>query len=193
MPHDAQTYATTIDNTWDNPSETKAKGDAATAAARSKYDQAEKDTRTMYAVQAATAPYISAISPSTFSGAPSAPVTLIVTGGGFSSTAKVQVGITERTTEVNSPTQLTATFTAPATSGAMDVTVVDGVQRSNAVRMTFTIALVSREGAPTEASLKADIITWLLENGVELDEPALTNLTKTELLSLVEDTLSPPE
>lgn len=42
---------------------------------------------------------------------------------------------------------------------------------------------------PSTGWIKADIVTWLLDNGVALDEDALTALTKSELLDLVEDLL----
>jgi len=41
--------------------------------------------------------------------------------------------------------------------------------------------------APTASNTKAEIIAWLLDNGVTLSEPALSNLTKAELLDLVAD------
>ena len=50
------------------------------------------------------------------------------------------------------------------------------------------------QGIPTVPSMswsKNDIIAWLLDNGVTLGEPALSNLNKTELLELAEDVLSP--
>jgi hypothetical protein len=39
---------------------------------------------------------------------------------------------------------------------------------------------------PSSAWLKADIVTWLGDNGATVDEEALNELTKTELLELVE-------
>jgi hypothetical protein len=44
---------------------------------------------------------------------------------------------------------------------------------------------------PTSSWTKADITAWLVENGVTIGEPALSNLNKSELLELVEDVLSP--
>ena len=39
---------------------------------------------------------------------------------------------------------------------------------------------------PSSAWLKADIVEWLGDNGATLDEDALNDLTKPELLELVE-------
>ena len=39
---------------------------------------------------------------------------------------------------------------------------------------------------PSMSWTKIEIVTWLLDNGVTLGEPALSNLNKSELLDLVE-------
>ena len=44
-------------------------------------------------------------------------------------------------------------------------------------------------GKPTSASLKVDIVTWLLDNGSTLTEEELVQFTKTELLELVDATV----
>jgi len=44
---------------------------------------------------------------------------------------------------------------------------------------------------PQPTWTKAEIVVWLLANGVALSESALENLNKSELLSLVEAVLSP--
>lgn len=46
---------------------------------------------------------------------------------------------------------------------------------------------------PTSSWVKADIVAWLLLNGVAVGEPALSALTKSELLDLVEDILNDDE
>ena len=41
-------------------------------------------------------------------------------------------------------------------------------------------------GVPTYKTTKVDIVAWLLLHGVDLDEGALDNLNKSELLALVQ-------
>lgn len=47
------------------------------------------------------------------------------------------------------------------------------------------------DGVPDSTWPKADIITWLRTAGVDITEKAATQLTKDELLALVDDVLSP--
>lgn len=50
---------------------------------------------------------------------------------------------------------------------------------------------VDQGSAPTQASTKAQIVAWLLDHGVSFSEAALMNMSKDELLALVEAILSP--
>lgn len=44
---------------------------------------------------------------------------------------------------------------------------------------------------PDSTWLKADIVTWLSQNGVALTDKAQASMTKAELLTLVDEVLSP--
>ena len=142
MPHDAQTYATTIDATWDNPAETAAKEAASTAAARAKYDSAELaiDTEYKNATGMSVGPVLSTLSP-TSKVNNSGQFTLTVNGTGFDPGATVRWKGAVRATTFVSVTQLTAVILAGdiTAAGAAAVTVANGAGAlSNSVNFTVT-------------------------------------------------------
>jgi hypothetical protein len=63
--------------------------------------------------------------------------------------------------------------------------------RAPSAPSTFTVTATVGQATPTQSSTKAQIVAWLLDHGVTLSEDALMNLTKDELLELVEDVQSP--
>lgn len=141
-------------------------------------------------------PTLTVISPTTIV-AGSAQFTLTVTGTNFvTGLSKVYWGADPLATTFVSATSLTAEVpaSAVAVAGVFPVTVITGPLVSQSINFEVTAAeLTEEETEPTPDStwLKVDIVNWLLEKGVELDEPALSSLTKTELLELVTDVLSP--
>ena len=114
------------------------------------------------------------------------PVT--VTGTGFDAGTRVVVdGIAQPTTYL-SPTQVRYSALADAV-GAQDVR----VRRSTGLpsnALTLTVTATQEEPAPTSSNTKGEIVAWLLAHGVDLDEAALNELTKAELLVIVGELLN---
>ena len=145
MAHNASDFYPPADLYGDSPAETAALVGTAVAAARSSYDSSEKASAQAYAEVTNVAPVISALSPASFSVAPSTPCSLQVVGTGFDATSIVKVGGVDRTTTFTSATRLTATFNAPASTSTVDVMVVKGARNSNVVRLLFAVALKKKE------------------------------------------------
>lgn len=89
------------------------------------------------------------------------------------------------------PVDVTASPATPWTTGQFVQTRTAGA----AGRATWTGSAWVGGAAPlitpTASWLKADIIAWLLDHGVQLDEEALEQLTKAELLDLAADLVDP--
>ena len=155
---------------------------------RTEYQQNEDAVRLGYAMLTGAIPVIHKLTPVEYIGAPSTAFSITVDGTGFTPASVVSVGGADKVTTYVSPTRLSATTTSPAGSGMADILVKNGTDVSNIIRYSFTVAL---ERTPDDSWLKADIVGWLQEAGVDLTEDALLKLTKAELLELVADLLSP--
>jgi IPT/TIG domain len=139
MPHDMQVYATTINNTWDDPTETKAKVDAATAAQRAGYASAAAAVSTEFQ-KIDGVPTVTTLSPTTKT-AGSAQFTLTVNGTDFDSGSKVRWGSADLATTFVSPVQVTAVVPAANVVGAGTFAVAVRTGNgylSNAVSFTVT-------------------------------------------------------
>jgi hypothetical protein len=188
MPHDAALFATSVKQ-WKSPAQTEAANAAAVTAAQAEYANSEGQAVHDYKVLAGlspVAPVLTTLTPAT-----------IVKGTGTHSVAVVgtlfKAGMKILWDGVLlTPTALTATTctvtpTKSATSKTVNVYAInyDGTleARSNAKTFSYTdvVAVVM-----TNSNTKAEIIAWLLDNGVALDEAALNSLNKSELLDLVE-------
>ena len=188
MPHDAQIFVPTYTKT---PEETAAEVLDAYAAAQAEYAESAASKVKQYGwVTGLAIPDVTSISPNT-KVAGSAGFVLTVTGADFVATSVVQWKGTDVPTTFVSKTSLTAQVDAAkvAAAGTAAVRVKTGEALSNSV--TFTITAAELEEEPTEAWLKADIVAWLLDKGVEFSESALNNMTKAELIELVADLNSP--
>ena len=150
-------------------------------------------------------PTLTAISPTT-KVAGSGGFTLTVTGTNFvtGGVSKIYWGPDPVPTTWVSATSMTAAIDAAkiAAAGTVPITVISGSLQTQSINLEITAAELAAEPEiiepdpepiPDSTWLKADIVGWLLDKGVDLDEAALNNLTKTELLSLAADVLSPVE
>jgi len=98
-------------------------------------------------------PHIDSLAPTT--GVAGAEVTLVVTGVRFDAGAVVEVDQVAVPTVVDSPTQVTATFT-PASAGAKTVTVRNANdQESNSAPFTVTAAVGRRSRAKASTPVEA--------------------------------------
>ena len=143
----------------------------------------------------ATGPTLTSISPTTAVAGGNA-FTLTCTGTGFiTGRSQVVFGADPVPTTFVSATSLTAQIDAAkiAVAGDALVTVITGSLVTASKPFTITAAELEEETAPVpdDSWLKADIVAWLLERGVDFTESALTNMTKAELLELVADVQSP--
>lgn len=77
----------------------------------------------------------------------------------------------------------------PPFAAGQYVTINGGASRAHWTTVWATGAAPAVLAAPTSSNTKAQILEWLGANGVDITEPAVTNLTKAELLALVQDVL----
>lgn len=106
--------------------------------------------------------------------------TITVTGTGFNTTSVVYFDGDARPTTYVSPTSITftyATLVAPARTTHVKVN-TGGIT-------TFVITATAVQDAPTSSNTKEQILTWLGEHGVNINDTAVTSLTKDELLQIV--------
>lgn len=205
--HDATAYTKTYNLT---PEETKAVELAQQQSSRTSFGRSFIEACRQFATRVGLAdplaPTITGLSPST-KVINTAAFVLTVNGTKFLSGSEVQWnGVVIPTTYVSS-TQVTAQVPANVLTpaGTVPITVRNGSAVSPSSNFTLTATTLleadpqsedepdeQEQPVPDMAWLKADIVTWLVDWGVDIDEPALENLTKTELLSLVEDVQSPP-
>lgn len=139
MPHDAATFATSVQQRR-SPAETAADNATAVTAARTQYANSEAQTVEDYAELAGMTPQVTTISPAT-KVAGAAQFTLTVNGYDFDSTAQIRWSGTPQSTTVVSKTQLTCTISAAqvATAGSRTVTVINGGSKKISNGVTFTI------------------------------------------------------
>jgi uncharacterized protein YjdB len=85
-----------------------------------------------------------------------------------------------------SPASGTTTTVTGVAGGTSVITATSGAANGTT---TVTVPAAVLFDAPSTSWSKNDITTWLLDNGVALDRKALGQLTKAELLDLVDDIL----
>lgn len=133
-------------------------------------------------------PNITGVAPSSV--ASTAGATLItVTGSLFESGSVIEFNQAAVPTTYVSGTTLTTSFD-PSVAGPINVTVRNpNDEESNAVVLTVTGAAAD----PASSWTKAQIIAWLVDHGVVVDEDAASQFTKAELLAIVEAYLNDDE
>lgn len=125
-------------------------------------------------------PHINSIAPSSIAATASA-TTITVTGSAFLEGSVIEFDNVAVPTTWVSLTSVTTSFD-PTVAKAINVTVRSpNGEESNIVVLTVT----ATAGDPTSTWLKADIITWLKDRGVVVDEVAANQFTKAELLDIV--------
>jgi len=193
MPHDAALYADSVKQR-STPAETSDANAAEVAAAQAEYASSARASHSQYNFltgQAdSSAPVLTALVPDTVAvGDPD--FTISVQGEKFDVNTVIWWNDHEEPTTFVSENEVT-TLVRPDTIGGpavLPVSVRNGAVFSDSLDFTFTGAQLASVPLPTWS--KAEIVDWLLDNGVELSESALGNLNKSELLSLVEAVLSP--
>jgi IPT/TIG domain len=139
-------------------------------------------------------PHIMSLVPNT-AGLSEVDVAVVVNGSNFEADSVIEVNNAPIATTFSSSTQLTATVPL-TTAGSFNVTVRNvNDEESNIVVFTVvddTVQAMSAEGeeesaipTPTSSWVKADIISWLVNEG-GYEEEGLDAYTKTELMELVE-------
>jgi hypothetical protein len=118
--------------------------------------------------------------------------TVVVAGTNFQRWSQVIWNGDPRPTVYTSATSLTVTAPAVISAGVVPVKVSSGgAAVSNSVNFTFTAVVV--DDVPDATWVKPDIVNWLADHGVTLSTSALNQLTKAELLELVQGVLSPDD
>jgi len=115
------------------------------------------------------------------------PTQVTVTGTGFHPGSVIWADEEAQVTTYVSATILRYTAQADAV-GAQDITVHNGSAAS--ASLTLTVTATGGLEAPTSANSKAQIVAWLRGHGVELDDDALMQLSKAELLDIVAELLN---
>jgi len=132
------------------------------------------------------APVLTTLTPSSI--VVDTPTTVVIDGADFTSSSQVWVdGVRQATTHV-SATRVSYLGQGDSV-GTQDVRVVTQGLPSNALVLTIT-ASQQEEPVPSSSWVKAEIVSWLLVHGTSFTEEALTDLTKAELLVLVEELLN---
>jgi len=132
------------------------------------------------------APVLTTLTPSSI--VVNTPTTVLIDGTDFTGASQVWVdGVRQSTTHV-SATRVSYLGQADQV-GTQDVRVVTQGLPSNALVLTIT-ASQQEEPVPSSSWVKAEIVSWLLVHGTSFTEEALTDLTKAELLVLVEELLN---
>ena len=133
---------------------------------------------------AAVDPTISTLAPTTVLA--SAPATLItVPGTGYGPGSIVEVNQIGQPTTFVSPTVLTIMYD-PTVAGTVQFTVRNTTGKESANKAFTVGAGTVEDPTPTSSWNKPQIIDWLVEKGVVVDEQAAAHFTKAELLAIVE-------
>jgi hypothetical protein len=124
-------------------------------------------------------PYITSIVPTTIAATAAATV-ITVKGARFASGCTIEFdNVAVPTTFVNSTTVTTSYD--PTVAKTIAVTVRRGVEESNTINWKVTAS----QADPTSSWTKAEIVEWLVAQGVSIGDDAVDNFTKAELLDIV--------
>ena len=201
MPHDAALFATSV-KPEKTPEETAERVQDEVDDARAGYKSGAESSYEQYrylttGVAADATPTVTGFSPAT---APAdltpGNVTITVIGTAFTATSVVNFDGTDRATTFTDSTHVAVTVLANTEVEGVPVFVKNGDLRSNVKNFPWTTPVVLDDqgaDAPDMSWLKADIVAWLQERGVDLDEDALNSLNKSELLELAENLLTPAD
>lgn len=127
-----------------------------------------------------TAPHIDSISPTSVS-VVAAAGTVTLTGINFTATSVIEIDGVAKTTVFTDATTISVSYD-PLVAGNKVFRVRDGAKLSNSIDFMVTPATV----ADFQSKTKAEIVAWLMGEGVNIDESAVTRFTKDELLMIVE-------